>query len=146
MPLSHAFQLGALSITVRELTVREVRDWALSVEQGLIEVDPLAFMALEDVSLQEVAVMVNVTAEALEALAPSELTVLTAMCRKLNPHFFSPAGRDPGHGPADAKRGSAAAIERTCLMLAIHGHPQVWDYPYQVYVRAIEVLKSGHKS
>lgn len=31
-------------------------------------------------------------------------------------------------------------------MLALNGHTQVWDYPYRVYLRAIEVLKSGHKS
>lgn len=88
MPLSHALQLGALNITVRELTVREVRDWALGVEQGLIKLDPLASLALEEASLQELAIMVDVKADALEALAPSELTELTAWCRKLNPHFF----------------------------------------------------------
>lgn len=31
-------------------------------------------------------------------------------------------------------------------MLVLNGHTQVWDYPYRIYVRAIEVLNRGHKS
>lgn len=88
MPLSQTLQLGALRITGRELTIREVRDWALSVEQGLIEVDPIASMALEEASLQDLEFMTDKTVAEMEALAPSELADVVAMCRKLNPHFF----------------------------------------------------------
>lgn len=88
MPLSQAVAAGPLTVTVRELTVRETREWATKVEQGLIEVDPIAFCALEDASLQDVQIMTDKTLDELEALAPSELAEVVAVCRKLNPHFF----------------------------------------------------------
>lgn len=88
MPLTHAVQAGPLTVTVRELTVREVRDWAQSIEMGLIKVDAVAFMAMEDASLQDLEFMTDKAVADLEALAPSELAGVVAMCRKLNPHFF----------------------------------------------------------
>lgn len=88
MPLTYDVQAGPLTVTVRELTVREVRDWAQSIEMGLIKVDPVAFMAMEDCSLQDMEFMTDKTVAELEVLAPSELAEIVAICRKLNPHFF----------------------------------------------------------
>lgn len=88
MALSHAVPAGALTVTVRELTVREVRDWAQSVADGLIEVDPIAFLALEGASLQDLEFMTDKTVADLEVLAPSDLSEVLSVCRKLNPHFF----------------------------------------------------------
>lgn len=88
MALTTTVQAGALAVTVRELTVREVRDWAQSIEMGLIKVDPVAFMALDDASLQDLEFMTDKTVADLEVLAPSELAEVVANCRKLNPHFF----------------------------------------------------------
>lgn len=89
MPLTHAVQAGSLTVTVRELTVREVRDWAFRVEGGLIEFDPVAAFALTDASLQDVEFMTDKTIAELEVLSPSELAPVVEVCRKLNPHFFS---------------------------------------------------------
>lgn len=88
MPLNTTVQAGPLTVAVRELTVREVRDWAQSIEMGLIRVDPVAFLAMEDCSLQDMEFMTDKTVAELEVLAPSELAEIVAMCRKLNPHFF----------------------------------------------------------
>lgn len=88
MPLTHSVPAGSLTVMVRELTVRETRDWATSVEQGLIEVDPIAFLALEGTSLQDMEFMTDKTMAELETLAPSDLEEVAAVCRKLNPHFF----------------------------------------------------------
>lgn len=96
MALTHRLAAGSLTVTVRELTVREVRDWALKAEQGLIEVDPVAALALEDASLQDMAFMCDATVAELEVLAPSELAELVAVCRKLNPHFFRLKGAMAG--------------------------------------------------
>ncbi len=88
MALSQSVPAGALTVTVCELTVRDVRDWAESVAQGLIQVDPVAFLALEEVSLQDIEFMTDATMAELDTLAPSELAEVVAVCKKLNPHFF----------------------------------------------------------
>lgn len=88
MALQHPVSVGDLTVTVRELTVREVRDWALKAEQGLIEVDPIAALALDDASLHDVALMSDRSVGELEVLTPSELDKVVEVCRKLNPHFF----------------------------------------------------------
>ncbi len=88
MPLKHTVNVGTLAVTVRELTVREVRDWATLAEQGLIEVDPIQHLALDECSIADIVMMSSATAEELDGLAPSEFGPLLEACRKLNPHFF----------------------------------------------------------
>lgn len=88
MALTHSVAVGSLTVLVRELTVREVRDWALKAEQGLIEVDAVAALALDSASLQDIELMCDKTVADLEVFAPSELAAVVEVCRKLNPHFF----------------------------------------------------------
>lgn len=96
MALTQPVPAGSLTVVVRELTVREVRDWAMKAEQGLVEVDPIAVLALEDASLQDVAFMSDKTVSELEVLAPSDLAEVVGVCRKLNPHFFRIRGAMAG--------------------------------------------------
>lgn len=88
MSLKHTVTVGTLAVTVRELTVREVRDWATLAEQGLIEVDPIQHLALDEYSIADILMMSDATAEELDGLSPSEFGPLIEACRKLNPHFF----------------------------------------------------------
>lgn len=81
-------QIGELIITVRELTVREVRDWATAVETGLLDIDPIGELALADCGLADLARMSDATAADLENLAGSDLEQIARAARKLNPHFF----------------------------------------------------------
>lgn len=80
--------LGDASITVRELTVAEVRDWALKVDQGLIQVDPVREYVFEDVSLDDLLRMSDADGDVLEQYGPSDLQPVAEAARKLNPHFF----------------------------------------------------------
>jgi hypothetical protein len=87
MAATRTVQVGALSVTVRELTFGEVRDWLVEAETGQAE-DPLHALALEDCSLTDLARMSDFAAAELEGYAPSDLADLIAACKELNPHFF----------------------------------------------------------
>lgn len=88
MALTHDIAVGSVSVQVRELSVREVREWALKVEAGLVEVDPVLHLALEDCSAEDILLMSNASKADLEGMTPSELAEIAAICRRLNPHFF----------------------------------------------------------
>lgn len=79
--------LGEHTVTVRELSVAEVRNWVVEAESGA-EVDPLRTLVFEDCSLDDLARMCDLPAEAMEAFGPLELAPLRDKCKRLNPHFF----------------------------------------------------------
>lgn len=87
MPATRLINLPGLPVTVRELTVAEVRSWLVEAESGA-PVDPLRAMVFDDCSLDDMARMVDVAAAALEQFTNSELEPLRDACRALNPHFF----------------------------------------------------------
>lgn len=88
MALTQAVTVAGLTVIVKELTIREVREWALKVEHGLIALDPVRHLALDECSIQDISIMSDAADGALDDLAPSELGPLVEACRKLNPHFF----------------------------------------------------------
>lgn len=77
---------GGLSVTVREITVAEVRAWLVADPAP----DPVRAYAFQDFSLDDVARMTDASPEALEAYAPSDLGPLVQAAQDLNPHFFRP--------------------------------------------------------
>ena len=87
MAATRPVQVGALSVTVRELTFGEVRDWLVEAETGQAE-DPLHALAMEECSLTDLARMSSITTAKLEDCTPSELADLMLACKELNPHFF----------------------------------------------------------
>jgi hypothetical protein len=88
MALTQVVTIAGLEVTVKELTVREVREWATKVDLGLVAFDAVRHLALDDCSVDDILVMSDATAEDLDTLAPSEFAPLVEACRKLNPHFF----------------------------------------------------------
>jgi len=87
MAATRPILLGNLAITVKELTVGEVRDWLTEMEAGPGE-DAVHALALPDCSLADLARMSDVSVQALEAYTPTELAELVTTCKELNPHFF----------------------------------------------------------
>lgn len=82
---SKELAFGEIRITVREMTVQQVRSW-LSEEnpdEGLIDV---AFFS--DCSFSDLKRMSSLTDEQLDALRPSQLREVLAVCKELNPDFF----------------------------------------------------------
>ena len=76
---------GGLVVTVRELTVAEVRALLITEEQAS---DPLQAMMFDGFGLGDLLLMSDASAADLEQFAPSELQPLVDACQKLNPHFF----------------------------------------------------------
>ena len=87
MALSRTVPLGAHSVTVRELTVTDVRDRLLAEESGAA-IDPIRALVFEGFGLDDLAGMCDVSAEVLEGFPPSELAELVTACQAVNPFFF----------------------------------------------------------
>lgn len=88
MPATLPIQIGERTVTVRELTVREVRDWAVQVDTGLLSLDGVDELMLPDCSLADLQRMSDADGDLLDTLTPSELEPIAEAARKLNPHFF----------------------------------------------------------
>lgn len=80
-------QVGETPVTVKELTVTEVRSWVAEHEAGA-PVDPLRSLVFDDCSLDDLARMCNMPAAAMEGYGPSGLAELRDKAKALNPHFF----------------------------------------------------------
>lgn len=87
MPLTRIVTLGERTVTVRELTVAEVRAWLLEHEIGK-PVDAIQALAVDACSLDDIAHLCDLSAADMEAYAPSDLAPLITACQELNPHFF----------------------------------------------------------
>lgn len=87
MSATKVVELAGVQVTVRELTVAEVRTWLAEIEAGVV-VDPLGSMVFDDCSLDDLARMSDATAAGMEMLTYGELLPLRDACKALNPHFF----------------------------------------------------------
>ena len=90
--LSRQIELGGLTITVKELTVMEIRrgiDEQINPLQGdepmdaLLELTPIGNMTLGDILR-----MTDLGHQQLEALKPSELLAVAEVCEQVNVPFF----------------------------------------------------------
>lgn len=98
-------------VTVKELTVGEVRNWMLDAETGVSE-DPLHALALEECSLADLSRMSDIDARALEDYTPSQLAPLVAAAKELNPHFFRVRAALSGVARLMLKEAEALALNK----------------------------------
>lgn len=87
MSAARLIVVGAYSVTVKELTVTDVRNWVAIQEAG-IAVDVVGQMVFDDCSLDDLARMSDMSIEAMNECTHAQLLVLRDACRGLNPHFF----------------------------------------------------------
>ncbi len=81
------------TVTVRELTVSEVRLWFKSLEQvNEGGVDVVGECLIADISLGDVCRMTDLQPADIDALAPSEIDQVITVCLEINPHFFQMRG------------------------------------------------------
>lgn len=78
---------SARVVTVKELTVGEVRAW-VTESAATPWRDPIHATVWEDLGLDELARMTDSTADELEAFSPTELQPVVEAARNLNPAFF----------------------------------------------------------
>jgi hypothetical protein len=84
---------GPLQVTVRELTVAEIRAWATedaanAIAPGGYWRDPIHATAFEGLGLDELARFCDWPVESFERFTPSELQPVLDAAKGLNPHFF----------------------------------------------------------
>jgi hypothetical protein len=77
------------AVTVRELTLGEVRAWAVRVDAGMIPFDSAALGIIADCEVADLGVMSSLTAEQADTLTGAELNRIADAARKLNPNFFA---------------------------------------------------------
>lgn len=122
MPATRIVKLGERSVTVRELTVAEVRDWMVEAETGAGQ-DPLHALVLEDCGLGDLARMSDLFAFELEAYAPSDLAELIAACKALNPHFFRMRAALSNVARVMLQEAEALALSATAADSSLTGTP-----------------------
>lgn len=76
------------AVTVRELTVGEVRDWVTEIESGGKTIDVAGEFVFEDCSVDDLVRMSDMPREAFDDLAPSQIEPIREAARALNPGFF----------------------------------------------------------
>ncbi len=86
MTLTKTIQLPDLVVTVRELTVGEIRAWMKRTAEG--GHDPVDDTLLQEVSLADLYAMTDLPAGQAESLTPSQLRLVFDGCREVNPDFF----------------------------------------------------------
>lgn len=86
MAATRSVMVGERPVTVRELTVAEVRNWVAELEGR--HLDPIRAMVFDDCSLDDLERMADMSAADMEAFAPGDLAELHAAAKALNPHFF----------------------------------------------------------
>ncbi|RCX31702.1 hypothetical protein [Thioalbus denitrificans] len=84
-------ECGELTVTVRELTVSEVREWlqAISTEsEENHETDLIDGFLFKELTLRDLRRMTDLSDDQVEASTPSQLRVVLEACKEVNPHFF----------------------------------------------------------
>lgn len=81
-------QVGSQSVTVREMTVQQVRAFLQDAAKG-VATDTVDALILGDCELHTLRSMCTLTEEQMGAMKPSELEAVKAKCKEMNPHFFA---------------------------------------------------------
>ena len=84
---TQSVQLLDKTLTVRELTIAEQREWLTSKTLDQSD-DPVDALIIEGVHLQDLAVCCGVTVEEFDGATPSALADLVQAARELNPGLF----------------------------------------------------------
>lgn len=99
--------IGGREVTVRELTVAEIRAWLKDLEGGPGE-DLLDLALIEETRLSDLARMTDIAPADLEALTPRELRQVLVAAREVNADFFGLRDRLLRLGRSAMEQGAAA--------------------------------------
>lgn len=82
---SRELAFGDIRVTVREMSVLQVRGWLAesNADAGVIDV-----MFFHECALDDLKRMSTLTDEQVNTLRPSQLREVLAVCQELNPDFF----------------------------------------------------------
>lgn len=86
--LNKVLVIGELRVTVRELTVGEVRVMFKRMAE-MQNPDPVDETLLEEISLVDLKLMTDLPDNLADDLTPSQLRQIYETCREVNPDFFA---------------------------------------------------------
>ncbi len=91
-------EIAGQPVTVRELTVGEVRAWLADAEGQMQrdadgQPDIVGLLLLEDCTFGDLMQMSTITRERMDGATESDLLRLAACCKELNPGFFGMRAR-----------------------------------------------------
>ncbi|WPP46611.1 hypothetical protein [Pseudomonas sp. AN-1] len=81
--------LGEVPVTVREMTVLQVRNWLAEMQNPGVKRDLVGEALFLDCSFTDLQRMTTLTHEQLNALCPSQIRQVIDLCKELNPDFFA---------------------------------------------------------
>lgn len=89
MRIVKTLTLGERSVEVFELTVADIRAWLAGLETDQAATDILDATLFTEFSLSDLARMTSLTAADMEALSPSELSLVFYAAKRVNADFFA---------------------------------------------------------
>lgn len=113
MTLTKTIDLPGLVVTVRELTVGEIRAWMKRTAEG--GHDPVDDTLLQEISLADLYAMTDLQPGQAEGLTPSQLRRVFEGCREVNPDFFGLRDRIESAGRQILARLSEGSSETPAL-------------------------------
>jgi len=87
MRVTNTFTIGDREVAVKEITLQETREWMLKLEATAD--DPVGSLLFEEFSVRDLAMMTDLTDEAMGAMTHAELRKVFAKCKEMNPDFFA---------------------------------------------------------
>lgn len=88
MTLTRTVQIDGMRVTVRELTVGEIRAMMKRLAEAA-NPDPVGDTLLDEISLADLQAMTDLEPEHLDELTPSQLRQVFEACREVNRDFFA---------------------------------------------------------
>lgn len=85
---SRELLLDGKPVIVREMTVLQVRQWLADMQQAGDQRDLIGEALLGECTLSDLQRMTTLTAVDIDALRPSQLREVLAVCKELNADFF----------------------------------------------------------
>lgn len=90
--MSGQIEINGRIVTVREMSVAEVRAWAIEIDAGTRALDALDELMHPDCSLADIKLMTDASDADIDACTAADLDRLVEEARKWNPHFFRVRG------------------------------------------------------
>lgn len=89
--------VGGRLVTIRELTVRQIRDYIGAEEHKFMEtgwsLDPVTDLMLEDMSLRDLTQMTDMSVDDFDDMTSDQLDQIVSACKEKNKNFFTLTGR-----------------------------------------------------
>lgn len=86
-PATRKVEVAGISITVREITVNEIRDWLINAEE--VKNDVVGDLILDDITIDELCRCSDLKPDQASNLTPTELNSIADTCKELNASFFA---------------------------------------------------------